>query len=101
MKLVIDLSQLKMLEAKLAKEIDQFATDLMTNVRTEVTARTPIDTGRARRGWQSRTSAVSKSVVNNVPYIGALERGRSKQAPNGFVKQAMTAAVNKTKRIIK
>lgn len=101
MKLVLDTSQLIKLETKLAQEIDRFTTDLMTSFKNEVTPRTPIDTGRARRGWQQRTSLASKSVVNNVPYIGALEKGRSKQAPNGFVKQAMSAAITKSKRIIK
>ena len=46
---------------------------------------TPIDKGRARRGW--RKSKISKgfSIANRVPYIGALEKGKSSQAPKGII----------------
>jgi hypothetical protein len=65
--------------------------------RRQVIPRTPIDTGQARRGWQTRQN----SVENRVPYIERLERGWSKQAPTGFVNQAISATIDKTKRIIK
>lgn len=63
--------------------------DLMTEVRSQVSVRTPIDTGRARRGWQKRNNVVE----NQVPYIVRLENGYSRQAPNGFVTQGITAAI--------
>jgi hypothetical protein len=82
---------------------------------------TPVDTGRARGSWlpgknQPRQGEgvptpvgtarinevinVSKSIevddvgviVNNVPYIGKLNNGSSKQAPAGFVRKAVQAA---------
>ena len=46
---------------------------------------TPIDKGRARRGWRKSKSLRGFSIINRVPYIGALEKGRSKQAPTGIV----------------
>jgi hypothetical protein len=72
--------------------------NLMKEVRTEVANRTPYKEGRARRGWQERRNTVS----NEVPYIERLEKGYSRQAPNGFVKQGVSAAVsNISKRINK
>lgn len=79
---------------------------------------TPVDTGRARGGWQTgvgsapkgdnmrldKTAAESLAEVerntppgagqvtylaNNVPYIMNLEQGTSKQAPEGMVRKNM------------
>lgn len=73
--------------------------DLMPEIQKEVASRTPIDTGRARRGWQQRSQTM---VKNDVPYIERLEKGYSRQAPNGFVNQGIRAAVktisNKVKK---
>lgn len=57
---------------------------------SRIAKRTPVDTGRARAGWQMDDSqAESKlfvEVINRVPYIVFLEYGRSKQAPSGMVR---------------
>lgn len=82
---------------KLRQEIDAYTTDLLANFTAEVKSRTPIDTGLARRSWQQRTTGKDKSVVNSAPHIMALEKGRSRQAPNGFVNQSISAAIQKTK----
>jgi hypothetical protein len=84
---------------------------------------TPVDTGRARANWitsigspasgevapdpsgasalQQNLTEVAKYALrdgifmtNNVPYIGRLEEGYSKQAPNGMLKQAISAAIS-------
>lgn len=73
-------------------QLDNLVNNLMSEVKTQVAGRTPIDTGRARRGWQQRSKQV---VENDVPYINRLEKGYSRQAPNGFVRQGITAAVKK------
>ena len=78
---------------------------------------TPVKTGRARAGWtrtrsrvrtpQAPLSAVEQrrvkdigdrlvrngrvDVVNRVPYIGLLERGRSRQASKGILLPAVRA----------
>jgi len=80
----------KMLKKAISDEIRA----LTSTLQEEIKQRTPIDTGRARRGWQQRQDG---GVVNRVPYIGALEQGRSRQAPSGFVKQSVTATINKRK----
>ena len=48
-------------------------------------SKTPIDKGQARRGWRLENSIREKRIVNRVPYIDELERGHSKQAPNGIL----------------
>lgn len=101
MKITIDVEGIDQLGRELTKEVEQFFSLVASEFKTQVTARTPIRSGQARRGWQQRQFARQQIVENQVPYIERLENGYSKQAPNGFVKQAITATVNKTKRIIK
>jgi hypothetical protein len=85
-----------------------------------VILKTPVDTGRARASWKVGVGEIDTSVApegpndggqalvegtaeifdikkpartwitNSIPYIGALEDGSSKQAPQGMVK--LTAA---------
>lgn len=80
--------------------IDRFTDGLVDELKSQVIPRTPIDTGRARRGWRVR-KGLNKRIENQVPYIGALERGRSRQAPRGFVKQSIEAAIAETERTTK
>lgn len=101
MKIVVDVTGIDAVGEELSKEIRQFQTYLAREFKNEVVPRTPIDKGRARRGWQQRSSGNTEVIENQVPYIERLERGWSRQAPNGFVKQAITATVAKSKRIIK
>jgi len=77
------------LEDVVSKEKDA----LQTDYKSAVVPRTPIDTGRARRGWQSR----GNQIRNDVPYIGKLETGYSRQAPKGFVNQAIKSTIDKSK----
>lgn len=89
----------------------------------DITLRTPVDTGHARRNWQttvgepagtiigtagdSETPAPappppslsgynigqgSVFIINNLPYIEALENGHSSQAPSGMVGLAVAKA---------
>lgn len=84
-------------KGELKKAVSDEVKFLTDTYQQEVKKRTPIDTGRARRGWQKRTSAKSGEIRNQVPYIERLEGGYSRQAPNGFVRQALTATLNKRK----
>lgn len=67
---------------------------LKSDYKSAVVPRTPILTGKARRGWQKRTN----EIRNDVNYIGKLETGYSRQAPNGFVKQALTTTIDKSNK---
>jgi hypothetical protein len=82
------------LKTRLKRNLDLMVVRLGNEVLSEVQARTPVDTGRARAGWTKTTSNTGFSIQNNVPYIGVLDRGRhmtnrgmrgSQQAPRGIV----------------
>lgn len=101
MKITIDIRGDQQILDDLRNEISRFTKTVATTFKNEVVPRTPIDTGRARRGWKQRQLGNTQIIDNQVPYIERLERGYSRQAPRGFVKQAMTATINKTKGLIK
>lgn len=74
-------------EAKrqLEREKDALLAKIADDIKTVAVQKTPIDQGQARRGWRLESSYREKRIVNRVPYIDLLERGRSKQAPNGIL----------------
>lgn len=57
---------------------------------------TPVDTGKARRGWDNRMvlslkgQLMSATIFNPVEYIDRLNRGHSKQAPSYFIEQTLS-----------
>lgn len=56
---------------------------------------TPVDTGKARKGWEDKTymapdGYLDGSIINEVEYISRLNRGHSKQAPKYFIEQVLT-----------
>ncbi len=103
--------------------VGKFTRRLGVGILRRVVLATPVDTGRARANWQvdlnatpqgqleefdkGGGAAVSKGaakiktaksygtidMVNNVPYIGRLNEGSSRQAPAGFVEAAVDAEV--------
>lgn len=98
---------------------------LALEVFTGVVKRTPVDTGRARSGWQmaigeiptgSPSSSASPPstpsvqgidgkrsvfIVNNVHYIVFLEAGHSRQAPSGMIAVTMAGIQGRIDAIIK
>lgn len=75
--------------------VDQESNRVAGIVQEEAQRHTPIDKGRARRGWQKRTNNRGFIVSNTVPYIGLLEEGRSKQAPRGIIGPTLRALRSK------
>lgn len=69
------------LEREKEKLMARVAQDILEVARSK----TPIDKGQARRGWRSENRYREISIVNRVPHIDALEKGHSKQAPNGIL----------------
>jgi hypothetical protein len=69
----------------LEREKENFITRVANDILEIAKSKTPIDKGQARRGWRLESSFRQKSIVNRVPHIEALERGHSKQAPNGIL----------------
>lgn len=74
----------------LSQAVDSVIQRLVPELQSQIRSRTPIDTGQARRGWQTRKNIVE----NRVPYIERLEKGYSRQAPSGFMRQGIKAAIN-------
>lgn len=73
------------LEAEIAETRDRLAASLLGELR----AATPVETGRARDGWHLTEAAIR----NEVPYVGRLNAGSSRQAPAGFVEAAIDRAL--------
>lgn len=78
------------IEKEKSRIIGQIAQDTLVVAKSK----TPIDQGQARAGWRLEsagslsgvlTSATDYRIVNRVPHIVPLEKGRSKQAPNGIL----------------
>jgi hypothetical protein len=82
---------------QLEREKDVFIDRMTDELLVQARKFTPIDQGKARRGWRKEQSFRKTQVVNRVPYIVALEEGHSKQAPNGIT----TPAVRETLRRIR
>ena len=79
------------------KSIKGVSTKLGNALLKEARKNTPIRQGRARKGWRVERSGTNTRVVNRVPYIGTLERGRSKQAPQGILKPTVRNVKNRRK----
>lgn len=83
------------------------ARSLANTIFRGVKDRTPVDTGRAKRGWAQRREGRGYVIYNNVPYIGVLDKGRhltsrgmrgSRQAPKGMTGPTLRSIKNKSTR---
>jgi hypothetical protein len=81
--------------SKLSKCIDKKLDAFITNLHEDIKDGTPVDTGRAQRGWKKvdkyKVGERQRTIIirNDVPYSPRLDNGYSKQAPNGMVKPAL------------
>lgn len=79
------------LQKEISRDFKQSNRELNTNLK----ALTPVDTGRAQRGWVNRYRdqlfKVKQFYIqeNRVPYSGVLDDGWSKQSPSGIVIPAL------------
>ena len=71
--------------SRLEREKDRFIDRVAKDIKDVAFKTTPIDKGQARRGWRLESAFNEKRIVNRVPYIDLLEKGRSKQAPKGIL----------------
>jgi len=60
---------------------DKLASNTAYRMFRQLKARTPIDTGAARRAWRLNAKNREIIIYNNIAYIAELDRGHSKQAP--------------------
>lgn len=70
------------MKLQIGQKIQSIALDLYNGVKS----RTPVRSGAAKRAWTYRKSAVGYTVSNNKPYIGPLDKGSSRQAPQGMTR---------------
>jgi hypothetical protein len=83
----------------IGKEIEE-QVDVVAQIYHEEAQRsTPIKSGRARRAWNKDVQRQGFTVENNVPYIGRLEEGYSKQAPKGITGPTLRRANRRTSRL--
>lgn len=61
-----------------------FIQSLGEETLTTLHDRTPIDTGKARRGYRLEVNNDGFDVINNEDHIVALDEGHSQQAPQGM-----------------
>lgn len=83
------------------KTINQAIKKTVFDAESELKARTPVDTGRARASWQTTQAENYYIISNNIDYIERLNNGYSKQAPANFVQHALNFVLDKFKRIFK
>jgi hypothetical protein len=77
----------------LNRSLDTFISKLTADAYAFAQANTPVKTGNARRGWVKGV----KEIKNQVPYIGKLEAGASRQAPKGIIGPTLTQIKGKYK----
>ena len=86
--------------ADLKNSIDQTVRSVAKTFFDEVKKRTPVRSGLAKRSWKFNKSSNRKFVVHNKqPYIGRLDRGYSKQAPEGMTRPALSEVIAKHRNI--
>ena len=69
--------------------VDRDVRNLGDSLTTNLKRKTPIDTGKARRGWRLKKLPHSFELRNDVDHIGALNEGHSKQAKRGYVERTI------------
>lgn len=88
-------SMINQVDKELGSAVKRLADDLYNTVQR----RTPVDTGRARKGWSKKVAQDNFVIENKVPYVPILDKGRhmtprgmrgSKQAPRGIVGPSLT-----------
>jgi hypothetical protein len=88
--------------ADLNRELDQTVRLISQDYFELVKDKTPVKSGRAKRGWRlKKQRKFAYSVNNRVPYIGRLDEGYSKQAPRGMTRPAAREVLRTTRRRIR
>ena len=78
--------------------IEAAAEGITDAVLDDVRDRSPVRSGLFKRSWRKSGSGTKYRLTNPQPYAGALERGRSRQAPKGVVRPAIENIKQPTRR---
>jgi hypothetical protein len=70
---------------------------LATDLTRELQQKTPVRTGRAQAGWQTKTGNKDFVIENKVPYSGYLDKGTSKMRPANNGRGIVGPALNSIK----
>ena len=89
-------SVIRDLEREIGRDFSSTVNELHRNLQST----TPVQSGRARRGWQKTYSGnlpQGQTIIerNHTDYIGVLDTGTSQQAPQGIV----IPAIRKTRNL--
>jgi len=98
----INIPNTKRAMTDLSKELDQMVRSVSLQIFNQVKDLTPmakVNGGRAKRGWKVSGSNKSYNISNKVPYIGRLDGGYSKQAPEGMTRPALREVLQRQRRI--
>lgn len=90
----IDMSDFATLAEELRDLMIEDCEDIMSDIYATLTEApptgTPVDTGKARLGWQlDTTDPLNMEIYNREKHIGKLNDGHSKQTPAMFVERAI------------
>ena len=79
-------SSIKAFSEKTQARVQKVISKSANEFANRVIERTPVDTGRAKSGWELSLTEAEATLRNQVAYIRALEYGHSQQAPQGMVR---------------
>ena len=90
--------------ADINRSLERAVDSIFEEINNQVRALTPIRTGRARSGWRKvvgkyRIGDSGVIIENPISYIGILDQGSSKQAPNGIVKPVLTRVLRRRTKL--
>lgn len=97
-KISLDIVNFKQEMQRIKKEVQYLANekieDQINYAEQTLKIVTPVDTGKARSGWTSKTNkdfnGYTEGIISNdVEYIDVLNKGHSKQAPKYFIEQVL------------
>ncbi|MEE7442671.1 HK97 gp10 family phage protein [Methylobacterium oryzae] len=111
---------MRVYKRKVVEQVERRVATIALDILGTIKVLTPVDTGRARSNWhldvgtrnvvlvepggdlppQTALYTIDKTIwiSNNLPYIRRLNDGYSKQAPAGFVQDAVAIAKKRGER---
>ena len=77
------------MKRKVKRAVENATKDVSEALFKDIVRRSPVRSGQFKRSWSKSGTGTRYKISNPQTYGGALERGRSRQAPRGVVKPAI------------
>ena len=77
------------MKRKVKMAVENATMDVSEALFKDIVRRSPVRSGQFKRSWSKSGTGTRYKISNPQTYGGALERGRSRQAPRGVVKPAI------------